>query len=239
MEDAPGNFIDVTEFIKIKGIEPVDFNVAADSLIEQELAIFVGDGKSAKLILSSAVSNLKRKILGSINTVHRNVPLSPGLPASKLARKLPVGTVTWVTRFCVADLEKAGKVDRRGDFLALASFPEEFDAEVSKLVEYIINDVIKAGLKGVQLPFKGRREEDIEALINRGLLFELSDGIISTETVFAQVQNLVLNSFSHNQFRLGELREVLGVSRKFTLMWAEFLDGRGVTVREGETRRLL
>jgi len=239
MEDAFGNFIDVAEFIKIKGIEPIDFNEAADSLIEQELAILVGEGKSARLILSSAVSSLKRKILGSINTIHRNIPLSPGLPAALLARKLPAGTVTWVTRFCVADLEKDGEVDRRGDFLALASFPEDFNTETAKLADYIIKDVEKAGLKGVQMPFPRRREEDIEALIERGLLFELSEGIISTENVFDKVRDLIFNSFGYNQFRLGELRELLGVSRKFTLMWAELLDRKGVTVRAGETRILL
>ncbi len=239
MEDNPGHFIEVDDFIKKSGSEPVDFDVASASLIEQERALSFGEGKTRRLILKVAVENLERKIMGCIGTIHRSVPLNPGLPAAHLARKLPPDTPVWTVRFCLSRLQESGAVEKRGDYLCLGTFPKEISGETQTLANHIISDVKKAGLQGVKRPVSGRREEDIDALLQRGLLFSLSDSLISSEDMIQSVQKIIEDSFGANPFRLGELREALGVSRKFTLLWAELLDSRKITKREGESRLLV
>lgn len=239
MEDAPWHFIDATDFIKKTGSEPVDFNKAAQSLIEQGRALSSGEGKSKRLILTMAVENLQRKILGCIGTVHRNVPLSPGLASAHLARKLPTDTPVWIVRFCLSGLQEDNKVEKRGDYLCLRGFPEQLSGEVLKLADHIISDVGKAGLQGVKISVPEKRKEDIEALLQRGLLFNLSETLIVPEKFVEEVRQIVSDAFGENPFRLGELREALGVSRKIALMWAEVLDSRNITRREGESRLLV
>ncbi len=239
MEDTPGHFIEAADFIKKTGAEPVDFTEAADSLVEQGRALSSGEGKSSRLILRAAVEDMERKILGSIGTVHRNVPMSPGLPSAHLARKLPPDTPVWTVRFCLSRLQEENKIQRRGDFLCLSDFPEQLSGEILKQADYILSDVRKAGLQGMKLPVSGRRVEDIEALLLRGLLFNLSENLISTEDSVEKVKKIIFGAFGDNPFRLGELRETLGVSRKIALMWAEVLDARNITRREGENRFLV
>jgi selenocysteine-specific elongation factor len=239
IEDSYNHFIDAESFIKNKGTEPVDFRKAVHSLIEQNRVLSVGEGRTQRLILRVAVEDLERKILGSIGSVHRNVPLSPGLPSAHLARKLPPDTPVWIVRFCVSRLQNEGKIERRGDYLCLEGFTEGLSGDVLKSAESILSDVEKAGLKGVKLPVPGEREEDIEALLNRGLLINLSDNLITTEQSVHKAKRLVLNTFGDNSFRLGELREALSVSRRIALLWAEVLDSRNITRRDGENRILI
>ncbi len=238
MEDAPGHFIEVAGWIRKTGVEPVEFEAAVSSLLEQKRVVEAGEGKTRRLILTAEVEDLQRKICGSIKTVHRNVPLSPGLPSAFLARKLPVDTPVWAIRFCVSSLEEDGVVSRRGDFLAMGDFPRELAGESRTAADYIISDVKKAGFNGFSLPGAGKRTEDMEALVNRGLLMKLSDDLVTTSSLLEQAVDVIRKNFGENGFRLGELREALGVSRKITLMWAELLDGSDSTRREGDSRFL-
>jgi len=239
LEDAPGHFIEADDFIRQTGAEPVDFNEAADSLIEQDRVLAVGDGRTRRLILKDAVEDIQRKILGSIGTVHRSVPLSPGLPSAHLARRLPPDTAVWVVRLCIARLQDAGEIEKRGDYLCLSGFPEKLSGDVLKLAEGIVSGIENGGLRGVKLPVPGVREEDIEALLTRGILTRLGEDIVTTEHSVEKVRQIVTSSFGSSSFRLGELREALGVSRKIALLWAVVLDGRNITERVGENRVLV
>ncbi len=239
MEEAAGFFVEADVFIKKTGAEPVELEKAVDSLVKQERILVSGEGKNQRLIITAQVLTIERKILGSIGTIHRNVPLSPGLPSAYLARKLPADTAVWTVRFSLARLYQAGKVEKRGDFLCLSDFPEQMVGDVAKLAEFILSDVRKAGLQGYKIPAQGRRMEDIEALIQRNMLFYLTENLISTCDSVKNVTKVIHEHFGNNKFRLGELRESLGVSRKITLMWAEVLDKQNITRREGESRFLI
>ena len=239
MEDAAGHFVEVLDFIKKTGAEPVDFDEAADSLIAQGRILSSGEGKARRLVLAVAVEDMERKILGSIGTIHRSVPLSQGLQSAHLARKLPPDTPVWTVRFCLTRLQEENKVEKRGDFLCFSDFPRQLAGDVLKLADHILSDVRKAGLKGMKLPVPGRRKEDIDALLQRGLLINLSEDLVSAEDSVHKVRQIIINSFGADPFRLGELREALGVSRKIALMWAEILDSRKITRRDDENRRLV
>ncbi|MEA3266667.1 MAG: SelB C-terminal domain-containing protein, partial [Candidatus Fermentibacteria bacterium] len=72
-----------------------------------------------------------------------------------------------------------------------------------------------------------------------GLVFNLSGNLIVTEAGAQKAQQIISTAFGRDPFRLGELREALGVSRKIALMWAEILDSRNITRRDGENRLLV
>ncbi len=239
MEDSPDHFVEAEAFVVKTGAEPVNFHEAADSLVVQGRALSSGEGKTRRLILVAAVKDLERKILGSIGTIHRNVPLSPGLPSAYLARKLPPDTSVWMVRYCLQRLQNENMVEKRGDFLSLSDFPEQLTGDVRILADHFLSDVDKAGLAGMKLPISGQKTENIDALLQRGLIFNLSDSLVATEVGIHKVQQILSAAFGGNPFRLGELREALGVSRKIALMWAEILDARNITRRDGEKRLLV
>jgi len=71
------------------------------------------------------------------------------------------------------------------------------------------------------------------------MLLKLSTDSVTTPGMLLAVKERIARSLGTEGFRLGELREVLGVSRKYTLMWAEILDSREMTRREGDLRHLV
>ena len=239
LEDAEHNFVEVQAFLKKTGAEPLEFRKAVESLVDQERAVVAGEGKSERIILGAAVADIRRKILGSIATVHRNVPLSPGLPSAILARKLPAGTPVWAIRYCVSALEEKGEIEKRGEFLALASFPEDLSGEPLKKAEWISSDVRKAGFNGFTVDASSSAGEDIAGLIHRGILLSLSDDLVTTPDLVAEAASIARAKFGGDGFRLGEFRELLGVSRKVSLLWAEVLDTMELTRREGDLRFFL
>lgn len=236
LEDSPGHYLEVSSFLGRTGADPTDFQAAADSLVEKGMAVIAGDGKSARIMLKAAVEDIERKICGSVKTIHRSTPLSPGLPSALLARQLPSDTPVWALRYCVANLEARNMIVRRGDFIAMADFPEELSGEAASAAGAVISSVEKAGFTGFPCDTPGTRPQDLEALLSRGMLIRLSGDLVSTPGMLRRVAEVTRRSLEGEGFRLGELREVLGVSRKYTLMWAELLDSHELTRRDGDLR---
>jgi len=70
-------------------------------------------------------------------------------------------------------------------------------------------------------------------------VFPGSSDLVASPDAVEDAIELITDRFAVNGFRLGELREALGISRKIALMWAEFLDGMGRTRRMGDLRYLV
>ena len=238
MEDNEQGFVESDSFLRRSGADPVEYRKAVDSLVEQGRAVVTGEGKSEKIILAAAVEDLERKVRGAVSTVHRNVPLSPGMPSALLARKLPGGTPVWAIRHTLASMEHKGEIVRRGDFLALSSFPEELQGKALEIANKLIAKIEGESLSGWSRDSKEISSEDIEALLARGLLLQLDDALVTTPSLLEKASRLLRSKFKDAGFRLGEMREVMGVSRKYALPWAELMDSTGITRRDGDLRFL-
>lgn len=239
LEDAEHNFVEVPSFLKKTGVDPAEFQKALESLMEQDRAVLAGEGKSARIMLSAAVAQIEEKILSSVSMVHRNAPLSPGLPSAFLARKLPADTPVWAIRHCVASLENRGEIEKRGEFLALSDFPLELSGQSLKKAERMVADVEKQGFSGLVTEGISAGGSDLEGLLSRGILISLGEGVVTTPGMADAAVALVREKFGAGGFRLGELREALGVSRKYALMWAGIMDAREQTRRDGDCRYLV
>lgn len=238
MEDSSDGSVLIQEFISSSGSDPGETAIAAQRLSDEGRAVRVSDGKSERLVLTLVLEDLGRKISGAVESLHRSVPLSPGIPSGMLARKLPQGTQPWLIRHVLGALLEEGTLERRGDFIASARVPAVLAGTAAREAERILSLIGEAGFEGAALPIPGVRREDVEALLARGMLISLEEGLLSTFAVLDRAVSVASEAFGRGEFRLGELREALGTSRKFALMWAEVMDGRGITRREGEVRTL-
>ncbi len=238
MEDSPDHSVLLQEFVASSGCDPTEAGHAALRLSEEGRAERISDGKSERIVLAPTVADLSRKLSGAVESVHRSVPMAPGIASSALARKLPPGTPAWLIRHVLSSLIEKGSLERRGDFIAASGFPRELAGKAGSDAAEIIAAVEKGGYEGAALPLEGVRREDIEALSARGMVIPLDEAVVTTPRMLEGVVMVIANSFGREGFRLGEFREALGTSRKFALMWALLLDNRGLTVREDEIRKL-
>lgn len=238
MEDSQDGSLLISEFVSSSGSDPSETQQAARKLCEEGRAARVSDGKSERLVLSPVVDDLRRKLSGAVEAVHRNVPLAPGIASAMLSRKLPPGTPPWLIRHVLSELVEGGVLTRRGDYIASSRQPAELSGKALSEAERIVGLVDAAGFEGAAFPLPGERREDIEALQARELVLSLDTDVITTPAMLGRALERISEAFGTEGFRLGELREALGTSRKFALMWAELLDNRGLTRREEEVRRL-
>jgi selenocysteine-specific elongation factor len=135
-------------------------------------------------------------------------------------------------------MEQMGEIARRGDFIALSSFPEELQGKALETSKKVVSRIEGEGFSGWSTDSEGISAEDIEALLARGLLLQLDDGLVTTPGLLKKASALLRDTFGEAGFRLGEMREVLGVSRKYALPLAELMDSRGITRRDGDLRLL-
>jgi len=238
MEDSPDGSLLLPEFISSSGNDPGETQQAALRLCDEGRAARISDGKSERLVLAPVVEDIRNKVQGAVETVHRSVPIAPGIASAMLARKLPAGTPPWLIRHVLLDLLDGGVLSRRGDYIASARHPVDLSGKAMSEAERITGLIDAAGFEGASLPLPGVRREDIEALAAREMVINLDADLLTTPKTLRRVLERAADVFGTEGFRLGEFREALGTSRKFALMWAELLDNRGFTRREEEVRRL-
>jgi selenocysteine-specific elongation factor len=76
-------------------------------------------------------------------------------------------------------------------------------------------------------------------LVANGTLVKLSPGIVYTQEAYEDAERrLVAHLEAHGQVTLGEVRDLLGTSRKYAQALIEYLDRMRVTKRVGDARVL-
>ena len=77
----------------------------------------------------------------------------------------------------------------------------------------------------------------LESLITDGKLIKLTDQIIYHADVYNTALKLAMDfANEHGQISLGEVRDLLGSSRKYTLALLEYWDRKNITKKVGDAR---
>ena len=81
--------------------------------------------------------------------------------------------------------------------------------------------------------------ETFYALVNLGQLIKIADDIFIHKQTFESVMNLLTCYLQdNNMITVAEFREFAQTSRKYAVPFLEYCDGEGITIREGNHRRL-
>ncbi len=226
--------ISLPETAREVGRTPAEARTEADALVSGGMAVFMRDGSSERLVLRESCDEAARTVLDALRLHHAGRPASRGMPTSNISKVFP-GLPQWFVKGIVAGLLENGSMRREGDRIALAEHPAEMPAEVRAGVDRAVSEIEAAGLDG----FDASRADSgmIDSLFELGLVIELDKGIVTTPSVAAMAFGTVARGFGEAEFRLGEMRELLGVSRKLAVQWAGIFDGLGYTVRNGDFRK--
>jgi selenocysteine-specific elongation factor len=82
-------------------------------------------------------------------------------------------------------------------------------------------------------------EEVVTALIDMGDLVQVSPEVAFRESDYELLVKKIRNHIEqHGQISVAEARDLFNTSRKYILPLMEHLDSSGVTVRDGDFRRL-
>ncbi|NLA22946.1 MAG: hypothetical protein GX870_07890, partial [Candidatus Marinimicrobia bacterium] len=172
-------------------------------------------------------------------------PLLPGLEKATLFGNLHFDEMLgdWLTE----DLTQAGKIRVIGDKLAIAGFAPQLSERQTTRQEQILAEITKSALTPPTLAELAEKLQTdlaemrqlINLLVNQQKVILIDRIYPFSMAAVAEAETKLIEFLrGKSGATVSELKEVLGISRKFALPLLNYFDQKGMTARSGDKRRL-
>ena len=233
---------ETTDYLKIHtNIDSEMFDSIVHILLEEGVIYPINNNTYIHKSFLQAMEQRAEKMLSKY---HAENPLRSGMKRDEFRGKLftnqDISVADKVTEYMVAD----GVLNLPQGSVALASFAIQFSADQEKLMGKLEKVFIDGGyavpsLDDVSKEFAKEKsfKQVLESLITDGKLIKLTDQIIYHADVYHTALKLAMDfAAEHGQISLGEVRDLLGSSRKYTLALLEYWDRKNITKKIGDAR---
>jgi selenocysteine-specific elongation factor len=216
------------------GVPPVAAAAAARGLTAARL---VGD----RWIAATTLEHLAQRAVAGLKAYHRAHPVERGMPLETLRHALR--TTDALADRAVADAAAAGRLRLTDGIAVLSGFAPRVqggDAEIDRVIRILEEaDLAPPSLPELEQQ-TGRR--DIDAILR----LAARSGRVEAVERSRYYARPALDRFAAALAELGrdsliapsDLRDRLGISRKFMIPLLEWADAKGITERVGDRRRL-
>lgn len=171
-------------------------------------------------------------------------PFKPGMPIEMLKTQT---AMKWSSRSFREFLDLGGVVLDREWVRLQVEAPELSDAH-AMMVEQVYQSIAAGGLH--PQPFADLKrtlgalavhfDDIIERLFLQGRILRLEDGLAISQEAFVDGRRKIMDAIRQNgASTTGDLKEVLGISRRLAVLFLELLDREHVTRRVGDHRELV
>src|SRR2546426_436712 len=195
---------------------------------------------------SESSARLRALVLAALEAFHRANPLKPGMSREEL-RVRTGGADERVFATLLAALEAEGALASDRDKVRLASHQVRLTPEQQRIVDRVEQEFRKAeasppspeealGRAGVG---GGDEHELFQLLVERRKLVRVKESLYFHAAALDTIQDKVVALLrERKEIGPGDIKDLLGISRKYAIPLLEHLDARRVTVRTGEKRVL-
>ncbi|WP_408955411.1 selenocysteine-specific translation elongation factor [Natroniella sp. ANB-PHB2] len=203
-------------------------------------------GQESSWLDSQSYQQLKEEVLEYLAHYHQHYYLQPGMTKEELRTKLSLKLDTNQYDQLLTDLEVEGLIVIAGAQLKLADFEIEFGPQEHQIKERVINlftekkfSPPKAAEVLIKFDEQKLAKRVFESLIATGELVELSSELYFHRSALKEAEEKLKNYLSQQMsIEVGEFRDLLASSRKYTLPLLRYFDQQGLTVRRKDERVL-
>jgi selenocysteine-specific elongation factor len=213
---------------------------ALDALLAKGILITLENHGPDMLVTTPAVWQMhSNRIQKELRTYHQQYPLRLGIPREELKSRLKLDTRLF--NVAVASLIKEGKLAANEKLLWQANHSIQFSpaktGEVSRLLaRFAATPFSPPSVKEAQADVG---TEVYTALIDLEKLVQVSQEVVYRKEDFDQLLDETRKVIMRDGgVTVANFRDQFNTSRKYALGFLEYLDSIGVTVREGDIRRL-
>jgi selenocysteine-specific elongation factor len=195
---------------------------------------------SGRLIAASSLHEVESWLDEAAAAYHTAFPLEPGAPLQWIRSRLRAPTD--LVDLALAQRVSAGSLRVTGGFLALASWAPSPTPDQARLATEVLDRLIAAGSEppsAAELSVElGRETEAVLRFLERqGKVTQVESGRYYAASELNQLIGRLRSGMPDGAERTpSELRDVLGISRKFLIPFLEYCDAAGYTVRSGSGR---
>jgi len=238
------NIASIKEVVTRSRLEDTDAEIALNELLKAGSLIPLEEGipafTSSLLIIALPHWNaLHERILQTIESYHQNYPLRRGIPREELKSRLKLSARAF-NALIVFYLSKNILKDSN-NYLAKPEHEIRFDNGQQTKVQGLMqkfeqNPYSPPSLKECQAEVG---EEILDALIELNELVAVSPEVIFRKQDYDLVVAKIGHTIEENgKVSLAEVRDLFNTSRKYAQALLEHLDAIGITVRDGDFRKL-
>ena len=225
------------QIINSSGLEAESADLALKNLLDQvELTAL----KGKQLILhSETIRRHRHAVEESLTAFHKQYPLRSGMPRERLKSQLRLANEVFdgLLRQMSDDqiLVESGALIRSYQFEMV--FSETQKNQIHTLLkEFESQPYTPPSVKQCEEKIGA---ELLTALIETGQLVQLAEDVLFTADIYGEIRQAVITHIeTQGSITLAELRDKLNTSRKYAAAILEYLDQAGVTLRQGDVRKL-
>jgi len=239
-------FVDVAAFARDRALDEREERALLEAVPHTRLAV----GEASVALSQETWRRLDASIRAALEAVHRAHPEQPGLAPAQLSASVEPRLPARVLASAVRVLVDSGVLLSEGGALRLPEHRlslDERDGRWWSRIGPLISDderfrpprADEIG-KELRLPVAEVRRV-LKALARQRVVVEVGlDRFFKSETVdeLAGIVVAVARAQKDGRFAVWQFRDRLGGGRKVAIEILEYFDGRGLTLRDGELRRL-
>ncbi|MBI4732475.1 MAG: selenocysteine-specific translation elongation factor [Chloroflexi bacterium] len=215
---------------------------ALKELLDSSQLINLDDGPwtmDSVVLAASQFSALRETVVATLVAYHKIYPLRRGMPREELKSKLKLPPR--VFNLVLPRLADEGALTEGPKWAALPGHIVRFSPFQQVKVDQLMARFAAAPFAPPSVKeCQAETGEDVfSALLDSGNLVAVSDEVVFRKADFEAMVEKVRQAIGQKgQVSLAEVRDLLGTSRKYVQAFLEHLDAVGVTIRDGDFRRL-
>ena len=208
-------------------------------LMGDQMVIQLGKKSKKVFALKSTWDGVLSDLASRVESYHLKHPLRIGMALEELKSQSGLGE--GVFREAVNTLTESGLISQAGPYIKKADFEIQFTPQQKKLIANLLDQFQENPTLPPSVPdcIAAVGADTYQALVATGDLKQISPDVVFTQEGFNKmVSELKKKIQKDGPITVAQARDMFGSSRKYMLAFLERLDSEGVTVREGDLRRL-
>jgi selenocysteine-specific elongation factor len=238
------NAAPIKEVVSRSRLETEPATQALQENLDDNQLIQLEDGNltitSDLLIIAAPHWNaLREKAIQMVEAYHKNAPLRRGIPREELKSRLKLQPR--VFNALVKKLVAENALVEAGSALAAVGHEITFDSAQQAVVEKLMRRFAQSPFSppSVKESQAEAGEDVVNALVELGEFKQLTPDVIFRTDDYEQMVAKVRTFITKNgQITVADARDLFDSSRKYMLALLEHLDAIGVTIRDGDFRKL-
>jgi selenocysteine-specific elongation factor len=198
-------------------------------------------------VLAGFAADLEDRVLRALGRLHEARPRQSAIPRSHVIAALPDLESDALIAGLIGRLEAQGRVVASSRTVALRGYEPKLSQGERRLKEELAGTIRAGGLSPPDeadlTALAGARAAVVPELLallrDEERIVEIAPRLFLDIDVEAELRRRIVGQLADGaKITMAELRDLLGTTRKYAVPIGEYLDRIGLTLREGDTRRL-
>jgi selenocysteine-specific elongation factor len=220
-------------------------NHAIQELVAQGEIITLENGEQTSITPITMVTSkgywelVKRQVLQEVGDYHKIYPLRRGIPREELKSRLKLSSRLF--NIALHRISSEGNLEETGSLVRHVGYSIQFNPQQQSLVDGLLARFIASPFSPptVKESLTEVGEELYNAMIEVGLLIPIPPDVVFRKLDYDLMLTEIIGLLNKKgTIAAAEVRDHFNTSRRYVLALLEYMDAQGITVREGDSRRL-